>query len=252
MTVEDQVYVRLASGEQPSQIMSALELRHDQYYSVLNALAHSGVLSALGDLPEGCSVELCPPQEAIDLFSTMADSVGWSQITISKLKGVLARYGCISPQTPDRRYNRSRWTGHTVRRVDFTGDSSKYMVTGFLVPRADNQSWQRATPKYRVVHVESDGSAVWSNTIERGSVVNVNNMSEIASESSIGEATNLALAIAYVCESRALLAHRVQYIIGHASESNTQDAAQCSCDPGPMGEHHDYCEMNHQNHPCDD
>lgn len=34
------------------------------------------------------------------------------------------------------------------------------------------------------------------------------------------------------------------------TESTTLDA-RCTCDPGPMGEHHDYCETRHPDHPCD-
>lgn len=197
----------LATGASAAEISSALHLRRDQYYAAVSALTASGMLSEVGDLPPGATTELCPPQEATDLFTVMADVVEWSQESVTKIKSLMARYGWSVPTSPDERYTRSRWTGQAVRRVDFSHDRYCYMVVGFLIPRADKAPWQRATPKFRTVYVERDGQLLHSWVAERNTIVNLHGVFD--DHPSGKELSELAKAVAWVCESRAVLAEVV-------------------------------------------
>lgn len=214
MDLQDRVFEALAEGESPSEIMHKLSLRRDKYYGILDSLERDlGVLSRIGDLPPGAVTELCPPAEATDLFRGLGvdtDNVGWSVSTLGKLKSLCARYGWLEPPSPDSRYNRSRWTGQAVRRVDFSHGENSYMVCGFLVPRVDKKTWQRATPKFRVIHVSRNGEQAQSAWVaERGQVVNIRTVNYLGPVKHNGELSALAVAIAWVLESRALLANSI-------------------------------------------
>lgn len=220
MTIEDRILDRLLAGEQPKTIYTALSISREWYYKKIKTLEETGRLSRIDELPPGSTVELCPTAETVDMFDDML--AGMKQHVVSRIRIALARYGWMTPPNPDDRYNRSQWSMHAVRRVDFQhhedtydlpGYTINYMVCGFLVPRVDNQPWYRAMPNRRVIYVERDLAEVghvetWSWIAERDRVIsptNVERCAPIAAISSNQELKALSLASAFVLETRTLL-----------------------------------------------
>jgi hypothetical protein len=222
MNIEDQVLQRIVDGCPPAVIQTLLGVRPDQYYSALDSLTESGILSKLGDLPEKATTELCPPPEAIGLLDAVFADSGWSKRITDSIRALYARYGGIEPPSTDPRYTRSRWTGHSYRRVDFMyypeagAGGIAVMVVGALIPLITKHTWQRAVPKLRMVYIESPDldlqtSLVW----ERGRVVSPDAVSEALQRVSANPVdstllADLVLSTAWVCESRALLATKVE------------------------------------------
>lgn len=213
MSNEDQVLEHLGDGLSPAEVMSALRLRRDQYYMAVDSLKRLGVLSNLGDLPDGASTEVCPTEETNALVVSAFDTLGWSKRILSSIRSLSTRYGWMKPLAPDDRYNRSQWTGQAVRRVDFEHDGTGYMVVGYLIPRVDKLVWERATPQHRLVYIESSAlhnPISWR--MNRGRIVKADVVDTLVSAS--GRRDNhtspelrvaLTLACAWVNESIAIL-----------------------------------------------
>lgn len=224
MTLEDKILAHLIAGESRSEAIKGLNISSEWYSQKLKALEDVGRVSRIGDLPVGATTELCPPPEAVSLFDDMSRKVGWLDPLVSRVRTFISRYGWMAPPNPDERYDRSQWSGHAVRRVDFnfteeivcidpgkvpgrTSHSltSTYMVCGFLAPRMDKQPWYRATPQYRTVRIErSDGTRrAWD--AERGRPIPIDSVHLLLLAKNDQELRDLALAVAYVLETRAIL-----------------------------------------------
>lgn len=218
MNLEDQILDSMVAGDTPGTIADALGISRAWYNKRIKVLEDGNRISRIGQLPDGATFELCPPLEAVALFDEMSRKVGWSASVVSHVRTAISRYGWITPTNPDVRYDRSQWSAHAVRRVDFRHTYSRadnrfvdYMVCSFLIPRMDNQPWYRATPQHRVVYVERDDGERWSWVAERGRVVSSHdiyrNVSNFFTQS---EVNDMLLSVAFVCESRAILQTRIE------------------------------------------
>lgn len=220
MGIEDRVLELIVAANTPVTIQRSLDIRPDQYYSALDSLMESGILSRYGNLPVEATTELCPPMESIGLFAEVFADAGWSKRITDSLRSLCGRYGWVEPPITDSRYTRTRWTGHSYRRVDFVSRRGNdigiaVMVVGALLPRIDKQPWQRSVPKFRVVYIESPDlklqtSLVWERERVVPPSVIFDALQSVYSggiDSALLEDTTLC--VAWVCESRALLATKV-------------------------------------------
>jgi hypothetical protein len=217
MAIENEVLDLTLAGMAPMEIVAALEIRRHQYNAAISELENRSLLSRLGDLPSNASTETCPPPEAAQLFDAVFDSSGWSERTLFRVRSLCARYGWMEPAAPDSRYTRSRWSGQAVRRVDFACEGTEYTVYGFLVPRTDKKTWSRATPQYRIIYVETaSGCRSQPMCLGRGRAISADvaiSMIESFGVQRIITSTELrtsiAVAVAWVNESRAVLIHTI-------------------------------------------
>src|SRR5919206_2157952 len=217
MTSEEEVLNLLIDGTTPTEAAAKLEISRTTYYTILTNLERKGILSRVGDLPEDAIAELCPPPELPDLFEHVLDWLGWADRGKREIRNFCARYGWLPPLANDR-YSRSQWTGHAVRRVDFKGNGIDLMVIGFLVPRLDKLPWDRATPHTRLVYLESVGTRYpFPTPLDRGTVITYDILKDLTTIVGYDRLVNpedlpplpthesLALAVAWVCEGRAIL-----------------------------------------------
>lgn len=209
MEMEQAVLNLLIEGITPTEAATKLGISRTTFYTILATLEQKGILSRIGDLPDGAIAEVCPPPELPNLFEHVFDWLGWTDRSKREIRNFCTRYGWLPPLA-DGRYSRSQWSGHAVRRVDFKDNGLDLMVVGFLVPRQDKQAWDRATPQNRLVCVESTGSNhSFPIVLRRGTVVDpgivADVLSVVGSNGSPTLLTSMALALAWVCEGRAVL-----------------------------------------------
>jgi hypothetical protein len=212
VTVENRVLALIAQGKTPAEIKHTLGINKTEYNTAIRKCEESGVLSRVGDLPHGAETEICPPPEMTSLSSSMLYGSGWSDRTLNAVRSFCVRYGWMEPIPPDERYTRAHWTGQAVRRVDFCHHDTPFMVCGFLIPRPDKKAWERATPQYRLIYVETPIIETITWVYNRRRTVNADVLGSLmaasgysAGHESRGLLTSLALAVAWVNESRAIL-----------------------------------------------
>lgn len=208
MTAEDQVIERLVSGQGATDIARGIGVSRTQVYNILDGLADSGVISRRGDLPNGAVTELCPPAEFTPLIEYVFSSTDWSDRVTDSIRSSCVRYGIVAPK-PDARDSYVDWRGHTARRVDFNIGAARVMVVGSLVPRMDKLTWQRATPKWRNVYLEYEDGDNASMPWERERLVTSLDIVGKLWFTTNKAPKSLLLAVAWVCESFALLGERI-------------------------------------------
>lgn len=208
MTIEDKVLDLIVAGQSPNQVQAALAIRRDQYYTALSALEGRGILSPFGALPDGATTEVCPSSETIAFLTDSIITTSWYTRPLATIRASWVRHGWMVPESDDR-YTRSTWTGQAVRRVDFEHDGLTYTVMGFLVPRTDMSTWERATPTWRLISIEMPGKdAPTVFPVIRGRVVSTD---LIDNESALDHILfnrfliPATLAVAWVAEGRAAL-----------------------------------------------
>lgn len=204
--IVDEVFELIAVGVAPADVMSDLGISRYQYDSALIDLTDRGVISHGGELPEDAKVELCPTAAVSSLILDVFTLHDRPEHTMLTSRSLCTRYGIVVPTSADPRYTRANWTGQAFRRVDFTTpDGADFMVVGTLIPRMDKRRWKEATPSGRVVCIDTRNVTL-SFVAPRGGFLS----SEIVDSAlSRLEQHNLAsvgltLAVAWVCEARAL------------------------------------------------
>jgi hypothetical protein len=204
MGVDDQILERLISGQGVTDIARNVGMSRTQVYNVLDGYADAGVLSRLGDLPDGAVTEVCMPLEFAPLLENALRGSDLPESAADAVRALCQRYGLIRPKSDDR-YTRETWKGHTARRVDFTIGAVRVMVVAHLEPRFDKASWARVTPQWRNVYIEYEEGDNASMPFERGRLVTSLDLVGKLWFSSNVAPKPLLLAVAWACESRALL-----------------------------------------------
>lgn len=211
MTVEREVFGLIQTGASPIEVMGELGISRYKYDSAMSKLTDIGALGGWGQLPEGAEAEMCPSSFVSSWLTEVLSSADWPNTVGDPVKAICARYGIIRPQSTDPRYTFANWEGQAFRRVDFTAtDGTDYMVVGALMPRTDKKRWKEGVPRNRVVYVESAdvmSSLVWP----RGRSISSERICAALSHHIIGPIglRGLTLAIAWVCEARALFPERM-------------------------------------------
>lgn len=218
MDIEYEVLKLIGKGELPHVVMQRLEISRSQYYGACEKLESQGALSKVGDLPVGAVSEICPPLGLTEFLNSVFQNSGMSEKELATARVLCSRYGWIQPPSYGTRYTRTRWTGQAVRRVDFKHNDTAFIVHGFLVPRNDKKAWDKAAPEHRLIHIESVAlGCPISWRLERGRAVSADIIDSLVSASgrdaeltSAELYVNIALAVAWVNESRAVLARKVE------------------------------------------
>lgn len=211
MTLASEVFQLIRAGAEPAEVMFELDISRYRYDAALDGLVAMGALGQSGQLPDSAEPEICPPSIVSKLFLDIFDSTDWSSRITSGVRSMCSRYGIIEPTTEDPRYTFANWTGQAFRRVDFTAsDGREYMVVGALMPRADRKRWKQGVPYVRTVYIERDDSQI-SMIWQRGRFLSSDRV--LAMMGYPRDATDLiselTLAIAWVCETRALFPERL-------------------------------------------
>lgn len=213
MTLEKKVFSLISLGYAPAEVRGKLGISRYQYDGALAGLVDRGALGKWGQLPDGAEAEMCPSNIVATLFSEFLESANWASRITDSIRSLCTRYGITRPSNSDPRYTFASWEGQAFRRVDFTAnDGVDYMVVGALMPRMDKKRWREGTPYNRAVYVESeDRDTITSLICPRGLF-----FPSSRSLAVLGYPLNLeplvhdlTLAIAWVCEARALFPERM-------------------------------------------
>ena len=193
----------------PQAIQEELGWSKQRFYYVLNSLGDTGLLRAFGEMPTGGAASTFPTQEFVDAVSLALPSVGWNKTLIRRVAKTQARAGILPPDTAGGRYSRTEWTGHAVRRAEWTTvQGRRWVVHGLLEPREDGAEWSLRTPDTRIVRVWKDGALVHSWDEQRGLMVTLDLIRDrlgIVGPVTGDHKVGLTLMVAWVLESRALL-----------------------------------------------
>lgn len=213
MTIEHQVFRLILNGTGPIDVMDELGISRYRYDSALSKLASMGAVGRLWQLPDGADAEMFPSNIMSTLLADVLESASWAGRITDSVRAHGTRYGIFKPKIGDPRYTFDSWEGQAFRRVDFTAsDGAEYMVVGALMPRMDKKRWKEGTPYNRAVYIESEDrdilvSFVWP----RGLCLSSYRVSDALNYPLDSELLihSLTLAIAWVCETRALFPERL-------------------------------------------
>jgi hypothetical protein len=186
----------------PQEIIGRLDWSRQYLSVVMQSLTKTGLLRSEGELPPKARASTSPTSEELDLWETVVDQegrIGCDEAKVSRVRRNLTRVGMHRPD------DRPKWSGHTIRRIEWSHNGGRWVVQGLLVPRSDGRHWSNATPDYRIVTVSWDDGRPEYWLDGRGLVVPIGSVGNVFAELPTDELIGLTMAVAWVMESRALL-----------------------------------------------